>query len=75
MAAAAILDFELAKVPLTMDVMQYVRFVSLQVLLKFGVDSSNGLEVMTHIRKQRWLLAAILHFVRLVRISNLRRFH
>jgi hypothetical protein len=32
--------------------MQNVRSVSLQVLIKFGVDSSNRLEVMTHIRKQ-----------------------
>jgi hypothetical protein len=43
--------------------MQDVRFVSLHVLIKFGVDSSIGLEVMTHIRKQRWLLTAILNFV------------
>jgi hypothetical protein len=70
MAAAAILDSLGTKLG-----MQDVRSMSLQVLMKFGVDSSNGLEVMTHIRKQRWLLAAILNFVRFVGISNLQRFH
>jgi hypothetical protein len=29
-------------------------------LQQFGVDRSNRLEVMTHIGKQRWMMAAIL---------------
>jgi hypothetical protein len=49
--------------------MQDVRTLSLHVLIQFGVDRSNHLEVMIHIGKQRWmmvaiLLAAILDFVR-----------
>jgi hypothetical protein len=44
--------------------MQDVRSVSLQDLIKFGVDRSNRLEVMTHIGKQRWMMAAILDFAR-----------
>jgi hypothetical protein len=37
------------------DILQYMRSVSLQVLRKFGVDSSNGLEVMSHASNPRWL--------------------
>jgi hypothetical protein len=70
MAAVAILDFLGTKLGV-----QDVRSVSIQVLIKFGVDGSKGLEVVIHIRKQRWLLVAILSVVRLIRILNLQRFH
>jgi hypothetical protein len=44
--------------------MQDVRALSIQVLIKFGADCLYGLEVMSHTSNPRWLLAAILNFVR-----------
>jgi hypothetical protein len=38
--------------------------VSVQLPKKFEVDSLRGLDVMSHTSNPRWLLAAILDFVR-----------